>query len=403
MNNVPKLRFPGFEGGWEKMKLGAVVYIDLKPIEKPTETYVRLRLRSHGKGTFYEKVDNPETIEMDTLYEVHEDQLLVNITFAWEHAICVTTKEDAGKIVSHRFPTYSFKEGNVPAFYKYYILQPRFKYHLGVASPGGAGRNRVLNKTAFLELLVPKPSSAEQTKIADFLTLIDKKITKQDEKITALEQYKKGLMHKIFSREIRFKDDNGKDYPEWQSTTLGEITLSITNGLVSNQEIGVTDYPVTRIETISDGIINLSKVGYVQGVIDIDKYKLEKGDILFSHINSVKQIGKTAYYDSNENLYHGMNLLRIKPNQNVCSFFVYKLLNKEDMRYYFKKICKQAVNQASLNQKDLENTQLVLPSLPEQTKIANFLSLYDRKIEKEKAKLEALQEQKKGLLQQMFV
>jgi type I restriction enzyme, S subunit len=379
MSSLPKLRFPGFEGEWEEKSLGDVVCLDLKPIEKPAEAYVRLRVRSHGKGTFYETVDNPETIEMETLYEVKENQLLVNITFAWEHAICVTNQEDDGKIVSHRFPTYSFNEDNVPAFYKYYILLPRFKYYLGVASPGGAGRNRVLNKTAFLELLVPKPSSEEQTKIADFLSLIGKKITKQNEKVAALEQYKKGLMQKIFSREIRFKDDNGKDYLEWEVKDFMELFQTMST---KRHQVASSDY----LEEGLYEIIDQGKDSVAGFSIDKTKLFIDIPVIIYGdHTTIVKYRRKPFIVGAD-----GTKLLKEKTGNLLYLYYAltYGNIFAEGYKRHFSM---------------LQKIKLPYPSLPEQTKIANFLSLYDRKIEKEKGKLEALREQKKGLLQQMFI
>jgi type I restriction enzyme S subunit len=137
---------------------------------------------------------------MDSLYEVHEDDLVVNITFAWEGALAIAGKNDEGALVSHRFPTYTFnKDMALPAFFKYIILDKYFIYSLGVISPGGAGRNRVLDKSDFLKLSVLQPELPEQQKISDCLTSIDELITAQTQKLAANSDIiKKDLMQQLF-------------------------------------------------------------------------------------------------------------------------------------------------------------------------------------------------------------
>jgi type I restriction enzyme S subunit len=128
-------------------------------------------MRSHGKGTFLKSLENPDKNLMEYLYEVQCDDLIVNITFAWEGAIAIAKPTDRGALVSHRFPTYVFKRDvAIPDFFRYIILDKQLVYKLGVISPGGAGRNRVLNKNDFLKLRVFLPKVSEQQKVADCLT-----------------------------------------------------------------------------------------------------------------------------------------------------------------------------------------------------------------------------------------
>ena len=183
---------------WEEGKVKDIITEHLYPIDKPSDSYWRLGLRSHGKGTFHEFVNDPSKISMDKLYVVKKNMLIVNITFAWEHAIAITDVLDEGKLVSHRFPTYDFNENALYDFYKYYILLPKFKYCLLNASPGGAGRNRVLNKKQFLEINVPIPCIEEQNKISKILNQLDIKINKEQEKLDSLNEYKKGLLQQMF-------------------------------------------------------------------------------------------------------------------------------------------------------------------------------------------------------------
>ncbi len=197
-----KIRFKDEKGRdypeWEERALKKIIIEDLYPVNKPNVAYEKLSVRSHAKGTFSSRVDDPATVAMDTLYEVKENQLIVNITFAWEHAIAIVKKEDEGKLVSHRFPTYKFNPDCYYKFYEYVIKQSSLKYKLGLASPGGAGRNRVLNKKEFLKIEVQHPCLEEQTKIANFLSNIDNIIEKESKKLEELKQWKKGLLQQMF-------------------------------------------------------------------------------------------------------------------------------------------------------------------------------------------------------------
>ena len=111
------------------------------------------------------------------MHRVAANKFIVNITFAWEHAVAVTTENDAGKLVSHRFPQFSLDEKLSPKFFKYVILDDEFRHHLWLSSPGGAGRNRVLKIDEMLEYGIIIPSIAEQEKIAETLISLDTLIT----------------------------------------------------------------------------------------------------------------------------------------------------------------------------------------------------------------------------------
>ena len=149
-----------------------------KPVPKPDGEYIRLGIRSHAKGTFHEVVAEGEGLDVDTMYVVEANNLIVNITFAWEEAWAITTEKDAEKLVSHRFPQYRFHHGQYPMFYQYRFRNGRMKYNLELASPGGAGRNRVLNKTEFMKIPVIIPTSyEEEKKIGDLFTNLDNLIT----------------------------------------------------------------------------------------------------------------------------------------------------------------------------------------------------------------------------------
>ncbi len=162
---------------WEQRKLGDVVdrYKELVPT--PTHGYTRMGVRSHAKGTFLTAVEAGKEIEEKELGKVKADCFVVNIVFAWEHAVAITSEEDAKALVSHRFPQFQFHEDMDPEYFRYAVLDDRFRRHLWLASPSGAGRNKTLNVGTMLEYEFMLPSKAEQHEIAEVLTSIDSLIT----------------------------------------------------------------------------------------------------------------------------------------------------------------------------------------------------------------------------------
>lgn len=175
-----------------------------RPVSKPTSGYRALSIRSHGKGTFDRYVENPESIEMDTLYVVKSGDIIVNITFAWEGAVALVPRDHDGGLVSHRFPTFVPKLERVDARYLRHALRmARFTYLLGIVSPGGAGRNRVLSKSDFLDLMVPLPPLDQQRRIAMILDDAEDAISAEERYLSALKRQKRGLMQKLLTGEWR--------------------------------------------------------------------------------------------------------------------------------------------------------------------------------------------------------
>ena len=195
---LPDARFSEYSMEWRKTSLDRVMmpYTDYLPT--PTDGYTRLGIRSHMKGTFYEYVAPSKQLGEKRLQRVKRDNFIVNIVFAWEHAIAVTTKEDEGKLVSHRFPQFSFNEGMYPRFFHYALNDERFRHHLWLASPSGAGRNKTLRIDEMMEYELRVPEYEEQKKIADFLTSLDELIELYDYRITKLQNIKAACLQGMF-------------------------------------------------------------------------------------------------------------------------------------------------------------------------------------------------------------
>jgi len=193
---------------------------------------------------------------------------------------------------------------------------------------------------------------------------------------------------------------------DWEVVRLGEILLLLRNGLTKIQNKEKTGYPITRIETISAEKVNPEKVGFVENITkeEIENYKVIKGDILFSHINSLKHIGKTAIYEGvPDTLLHGMNLLILRPDttKTITNYLFYRLKYMR-VKGIFKNISKKAVNQASINQTELSKVKLPLPPLHEQKEIAQILGTVNEAIEKVDRAIGKTKRLKKGLMQELL-
>lgn len=182
------------------------------------------------------------------------------------------------------------------------------------------------------------------------------------------------------------------DVPEgWSVETFRRIVALIGNG-TSEEQIDEDDSTkrVTRIETISKGVIDLEKVGFIRQFEGIDRFRLKTGDVLFSNINSLPMIGNCAIYDSNEELYAGMNLLRLRfTNDTNPDWAVYWLRSKM-WRQTIEANAKPAINQASIPQSIILALPVAKPSLGEQSAIATFLDRETAKIDTLIAKQEKL-------------
>lgn len=160
----------------------------------------------------------------------------------------------------------------------------------------------------------------------------------------------------------------------WEMVKLSEVSSFIRNGLSIKQDSSLSGVPITRIETISDRTVNLEKCGYadLKPTDNLD-YKLEKGDILISHINSPKHLGKSAQFNGEEYLIHGMNLLCLRPSDKVDARYLYLAINSSHFLNQLPNISNKSVNQASFKVSDFKSLNVHLPPLPEQQRIADIL------------------------------
>ena len=246
----------------------------------------------------------------------------------------------------------------------------------------------------FSEAGLEIPSLPEQTKIANFLTAVDDKISQLKKKKELLEQYKKGVMQKIFSQELRFKDENREDFAEWEEKNGNELFENISD---KNHK---SDLPILAI-TQDKGAIPRDMIDYNISVTDksVESYKVvQVGDFIISLRSFQGGIEYSEY-------------------KGICSPAYIILRPKTDIdRRYYKYFLKteRYIKQLNLKLEGIRDGKMIsykyfsdillpIPSLPEQTKIANFLSAIDDKISHCGKQIEGMERWKKGLLQQMFV
>ena len=185
----------------------------------------------------------------------------------------------------------------------------------------------------------------------------------------------------------------------WEENTLGEILSTLKNGLNCQQDKNGQGDKISRIESISNATFDVTKVGYaVLSENEKSRYRLQNGDILFSHINSAIHVGKTALFDISEPVYHGVNLLLMRPKPVLTSAYLGQALKFLFQSGYWRGVCKQSVNQASVNQQDIAKVHIQYPkSLSEQDSIVAKLDA----IRKETQRLEALSRRKLAALDEL--
>lgn len=194
----PQIRFGEYKVPWKKVRLGEIVVPYSAPVETPHGGYERLGIRSHGKGVFHDYVEAGKELGTAQMHRVASHNLIVNITFAWEHAVAITDDDDAGKLVSHRFPQFAMTDDIYDQFLKYMILDARFRHHLMLSSPGGAGRNRVLKVSEMLEYEMMIPEVEEQKQIADYLNSLDELISLYKVRVEKLKNIRMACIQKMF-------------------------------------------------------------------------------------------------------------------------------------------------------------------------------------------------------------
>ncbi|HAT4229906.1 restriction endonuclease subunit S [Clostridium perfringens] len=390
--NVPKLRFKGFEDEWKEKKLINFLSESRIPGSNGSKAK-KLTVKLWAKGVvpkkeIYEGSDNTKYYTRKAGQLIYGKLDFLNCAFGIvpDHLDGYESTVDA--------PAFDIKNIN-PYFLFSKIIQKNFYKRNGDIADGSRKAKRI-HSDVFLNMSIKVPSLQEQEKIANFLSKVDSIIEKQEKKVEYWNSYKKGMMQKIFSQKIRFKDENGMDYPEWKINKIENIATI---------EMGFT--PSTKNDEAWNGNIEWLSIAGMNSKYIYSGNKKISSEILGKRklvpidtlIMSFKlTIGRLAIVKK-----------EIVTNEAICQFYwKSKDISNEYMYAYLSVIniesfgCRAAKG-ITLNTESLNSIVVKLPCLEEQTKIANFLSNIDNIIEKESKKLEELKQWKKGLLQQMFV
>ena len=383
---VPKLRFPGFTEDWEQRKLESLFTKYEDKVSTPDSGYWRLGLRSHCKGTFYTYVDAGHELETTEMYRVKAGNFILNITFAWERALAVTDDEDQGKLVSHRFPQFKPNDDLVIDFFKHTLMDKRFKHHLELSSPGGAGRNKVLKVSDMLKYELLVPSIQEQNIISSFLNNVDYIITLHQRKLNNLKLKKKALLQKLFPK-------NGERYPElrfpgftdaWEQRKLGEIFEYLQNNTLSRDSL---NYKIPNIKNIHYGDILVKfneildgsnkDIPYINPDLDLSKFSkslLRDGDVIFSDTAEDDTVGK-AIELQNVNapfILSGLHTIPCRPLIPFGKGYLGNFFNSNSYRLQIRPLV-QGIKVSSISKSALKDTMIKYPkNLDEQEKIGSL-------------------------------
>lgn len=391
---------------WLFTSLAEILERVRKPVAVNNDAvYKEIGIRSHGKGIFYKESKTGESLGNKSVFWIEPDCFILNIVFAWEQAIAVTTINEKGMIASHRFPMYKPKPNFLLLDYLlYFFMTPKGKYLLELASPGGAGRNKTLGQAEFLKLEILLPPLSEQRKIVEILNSWDKAIALLEQLITAKRKLKQGLMQQLLTGKKRFKEFEGL---EWKKVRLGNLCSLITKGTTPSSvgfEFSNTGVNYIKIESITEygqfipeKLAKISKEAHQA----LKRSQLEELDILFSIAGALGRVAIVSKYILPANTNQALAIIRLQKKYNICHGYLFQYLKSQLIVKHIDRINVQAA-QANLSLAQLNDFEITLPSLAEQEKIASILSTADTEISTLEKQLAAYKQQKRGLMQQLL-
>ncbi|ERB64030.1 restriction endonuclease subunit S [Vibrio coralliilyticus OCN008] len=388
-----RLRFPDFKGTeYTLYSTSDFLTRHSTPVILKEDThYTEIGIRSWGKGIFHKQPVTSKDIGNKRVFWLEKNLFVVNIVFAWEQAVAATSVNEVGKIASHRFPMFEVAKDKADLSYIVYkFLTNRGKQLLELASPGGAGRNKTLGQKEFDNLKLYLPTPKEQQRIADFITSVDTKISQLTEKHRLLKEYKKGVMQQIFSQQSRFKDNDGKAFPDWKTEAIGKYLEPYKELVPASTDLPILTSSRTGLYLQERSVINDGDYGVVP--LGYFTYRHMSDDLIFK-------------FNVNRNYTRGA-ISKEYPVFKTVGMDTYFLETKLNEGHEFKRFAiqqKQGGTRTRLYFKNLKELKLALPCLAEQQKIAQFLQSIDNKIDSVADQIEQTKQFKKGLLQQMFV
>ena len=344
---------------------------------------------------------------------VRKGDLVIHNMDAFAGAIGVSDSDGKGTPV---YACCTPKRNDINQYYYCYLLRylARNGFILSLAK-GIRERSTDFRFNDFKELYLPVPSKEEQDAIVSYIDLqstkIDEAIAQQQKMIDLLNERKQIIINNAVTKglnpDAQMKDSGVEwigEIPEhWEICKLKRVANGFSNGTSATQiTFGTTPYSVTRIETITTGSINYDKVGYVKKDSSLNRYLLKKNDVLISNINSFERVGNCAIYDGQHELYHGMNLLRITPLDNIVPEYLLYSLKSANYMGQMRRACKPAINQVSVPSSVVKGIIITFPPLSEQEEIAIYcsraLQCIEDSVDNCKKQISLLQERKQIII-----
>ena len=305
-------------------------------------------------------------------------------------------------LVSKEYPVFNTKDNYNLYLLVEYLNSSRNFLNFCKAQKKGGTRTRLYFKV-LKDFKLNMPSFPEQQKIAEFLSTVDTVIEKQKETVSAWEERKKGVMQKLFSQEVRFKADDGSDFPEWEEKKIDDVATCFAGATPSTK---IPEYwEEGTIRWMSSGEVNNGQIHDTEKRISqlgFDKCStkmVKPNSVVMALAGQGKTRGMVAI--TRVPLCTNQSLCAIETNDDICDDYLYQYLQTQYNN--LRLISSGDGTRGGLNLKLVGGYVVVVPCLEEQQKIADCLSALDEVIEKQKATLAAWEELKKGLLQQMFV
>lgn len=418
---IPKLRFPEFTDEWEKKKLVEIIELMQSGVSRMLSdpdiglpvirsNNIKNNILDVSDIKYWYKIDN-QGVNLENYY-LKEGDLLVNFINSLAQIGKVALYKNYLKrhtIFTTNLMRISFKNSIDTRFiFNRFLMKDYRDYIQSITKPAVNQASFTSKEFQSYKLLIPL--LPEQTKIADFLTAIDEKINYLTKKKDLIEKYKKCLMQKIFSQEIRFKDDDGNDYPDWEDKKLGDILIIIDGDRGTNYPNG-NDFSddgyciFLNAKNVTRKGFSFEEKSFITKEKDeqLRKGKLKRYDLILTTRGSV---GNIAYYNDEITFKHlrinsGMVIIR-NEDLKIDSNYVYKLFSSFIIQNQIYNMAFGSA-QPQLTVKELNKLLIIIPSFKEQTKIAEFLTSIDEKIDLVNLQLEKVKSWKQGLLQQMFI
>jgi type I restriction enzyme S subunit len=400
---VPALRFKEFEGKWQILKLMEVAKIargKFTPRPRNNPIYYNGDIpfiqtsdvvNANGKIEVYTQTLNEKGLAVSKLFPA--GTILITIAANIGHVGVLQIDmacPDSLIGITPNDETHNY-------FLNYYLATHQKK--MDYLAPEGAQKN--INIDFLNPYKVPSTSLPEQQKIASFLAAVDEKIQQLTKKKELLEDYKKGVMQQLFSGQLRFKDENGNPYPDWEEKLLEEICSNISYGMnaAATTYDGQNKYlRITDIDESSNDL-NVDKLTSPNGTLE-DKFRVKEGYLLFARTGA--SVGKSYLYRISDGiLYFAGFLIRFHVKDAVPAFIY---LQTQTSKYdKWVKVMSMRSGQPGINAEEYKTFEISFPCEEEQQKIASYVSGIDTKIESVNNQITQTQTFKKWLLQQLFV